>query len=359
MAKQYVLFTPYSQLDSGIFHGKLNFSLFSSGRSALSAFEVISFEGSKYGIPSSLALTEYHTILAFKDRIQVLMQPAGLCGGGEIDISDLRVVFEEDIDYKMHGSVLCLNRDIGKEMANDIFVCCERTVYRVFVDDEERDVWKLYLERALEDSNTDDSSFDTALQLCKGDSKTRDIILTAKAEYLFKSKRYPEAALLFAKTTKSFEEICILFHNHQQETALRSYLASKLKLMAEKDKSNTIQLSCLCTWLTEMYLVGLNKLQEEIALAFEDYKEQSRKREAFQKLQSEFRQFMEEHKNNLNKETTFRLITSHGVATEVLYYALLMEDYERVISHCITEGDFVQALDILNKFVSESYLLTI
>jgi hypothetical protein len=60
---------------------------------------------------------------------------------------------------------------------------------------------------------------------------------------------------------------------------------------------------------------------------------------------------MEANKQYLNKETTFRLISSHGLVQEVLYYAMLMEDYERVISHCVTEGDFVQSLEILNKFV--------
>lgn len=61
---------------------------------------------------------------------------------------------------------------------------------------------------------------------------------------------------------------------------------------------------------------------------------------------------METYKTYLNKETTLKLILSHGQVQEVLYYAMIMEDYERVISHCITEGDFEQALEMLNKFVS-------
>jgi DNA-binding LytR/AlgR family response regulator len=170
----------------------------------------------------------------------------------------------------MHGNVIGLNKDIN---SGELYICCERSNYRIIVDDEERDVWKLYLERALEPSNNDDSAFEIALRLCKGDKKSRDIVLTAKAEYIFRKKRYQEAALLFAKTTKSFEEICILFHNHQQQTALRSYLASKLRNLAEKEKANATQLSCLCCWLTEMYLVGLNELSEDV----EDKKEQIKK----------------------------------------------------------------------------------
>jgi hypothetical protein len=91
-----------------------------------------------------------------------------------------------------------------------------------------------------------------------------------------------------------------------------------------------------------MYLDKMNQL----------YDEGEKSRVKFERLQKEFRDFLDTNKKYLNKDTTFRLITSHGQVQETIYYAMMIEDYERVISHCITEGDFGQALEILNKFVS-------
>jgi transposase-like protein len=111
---------------------------------------------------------------------------------------------------------------------------------------------------------------------------------------------------------------------------------------AKKENQDLTQLSCLSTWLTEMYLDKMNQLFDEGEKA----------KQQFEKLQKEFRDFLTTNKKHLNKDTTFRLITSHGQVQEAIYYAMMIEDFERVISHCITEGDYHEALEILNKFVS-------
>jgi hypothetical protein len=47
---------------------------------------------------------------------------------------------------------------------------------------------------------------------------------------------------------------------------------------------------------------------------------------------------LQEH---LHGPTTYTLISSHGRIDELLYYAMLIEDYERVISYYIQNGTSV------------------
>jgi len=58
---------------------------------------------------------------------------------------------------------------------------------------------------------------------------------------------------------------------------------------------------------------------------------------------------MKEYKDHLNPATTFNLISSHGRVDELLFYANLIEDYERVITHHIQRGEHTEALDVLRK----------
>ena len=46
----------------------------------------------------------------------------------------------------------------------------------------------------------------------------------------------------------------------------------------------------------------------------------------------------------LNHQTTYNLIASHGLVDEMLYFAKLVGDFERVITHHIQAGQYLQAL---------------
>lgn len=56
------------------------------------------------------------------------------------------------------------------------------------------------------------------------------------------------------------------------------------------------------------------------------------------------------------KATTFNLISSHGRIDELLYFATVIEDYERVISLYIQQADYLNALKVLSSQVYPSYL---
>ena len=62
----------------------------------------------------------------------------------------------------------------------------------------------------------------------------------------------------------------------------------------------------------------------------------------------EFRSFLREHVEDLkiHPPTTYQLLGSHGRRQEILLYASLIEDLDRVISFHIQEGNYMMALEV-------------
>jgi len=136
----------------------------------------------------------------------------------------------------------------------------------------------------------------------------------------------------------------------------------------------------IATWLVEIYLNKINMLEDQTAASAGS--DEARNFLAEQKfLEEEFRVFLDTHKvnnneivnvityliimriillnethsieqANLDKRTTYNLIASHGRVDELLFYATIIGDYEKVISNWIQEKDYKKALDVLSKQVS-------
>jgi len=68
-------------------------------------------------------------------------------------------------------------------------------------------------------------------------------------------------------------------------------------------------------------------------------------------LQDEFREFLQDGRvqDNLDKLTAYDLIASHGNVEDLTFFATLIEDYERVISHHVQSGQYKLALELLAK----------
>lgn len=118
------------------------------------------------------------------------------------------------------------------------------------------------------------------------------------------------------------------------------------------------QKTMLASWLVELYLSKINQLEDlassatsttdliaSQANATPDYKQQQ------EDIEDEFRIFLETYKGHLHKPTTYKLIASHGRSSAMLYYADLIGDYDRIISHWIMEQNWTKALEVLGKQV--------
>jgi len=67
-------------------------------------------------------------------------------------------------------------------------------------------------------------------------------------------------------------------------------------------------------------------------------------------LAEELRSFLRAHAATLDPATTMALLSAHGRSEEALFYATLVQDYERVLAHHANNGpDYKAALDVLRK----------
>jgi len=426
----------------GIYYGSLVFGSQDKGQDVLQNGKLLAYPATpdpsaggamRVQAPLSLTLTEFHFLLVLKNRLLAINQ-----------LSE-EIVYEEVFNTSLFGDMAGLATDARKDA---IWLYSDKFVFAVDVVKEDRDAWKLYLR---------DNKFEEALDYCDTDAQ-EERVLNAKADYLFEQASFEEAAQIYAKTKRSFEEVALKFVNvakgapvpnatsiraggagsddassapsgpqmsalsvagrvsttlqSEARAALKTYLLAKLNALEATELTQQVM---VCTWLTEIFLDNINRLQEGV---IESAQEQLRRRNAsttaagrggkgssraavsgdkgtvsttspFPDLSeqdddlldddedsigdgmdgsdeaalladeraekreqevSEFRAFLHDYFDCLNKEVTFELIASHGRASELLYFAEVINDLDWVLTfHVQQQGNYFQALEVLSK----------
>ncbi|KAM9294249.1 vacuolar protein sorting-associated protein 18 homolog [Gastrophryne carolinensis] len=301
-------------MGNGVLYGNLDFS---RPDSVLTDVQVWEYPSSA-DKPMSIVITQFHFLLLLPDRIKAICTLNG------------QVVFE-DVFTEKFGP---LKRMVKDPIVGQIWIHTERAVYRYHVEREQRDVWKMYMNIC---------KFDLAKEFCKDRPECMDMVLAKEAEHCFQNKKYKESAKCYALTQNYFEEIALKFIEAKQEEALMEFL---LKKLAHLKPSEKIQVTLLTTWLTELYLNRLGVLQSDTS-----------KRSVYLKTRDEFRSFLSSPRNKdclFNNRTAIHdLLASHGDTENMVYFAVLMQDYERVVAHHCQHDDYEEALNVLTKHRDE------
>jgi vacuolar protein sorting-associated protein 18 len=92
----------------------------------------------------------------------------------------------------------------------------------------------------------------------------------------------------------------------------------------------------LCTWVVELKLNELNDLISAKE-SLQTSKEKEKLDEEYQRKMQSFRDFLHFNKDNVNEETIFQVLQSHGKIDECIKYAELIERYDTVIVHYINK----------------------
>ncbi|XP_060604108.1 vacuolar protein sorting-associated protein 18 homolog isoform X2 [Ruditapes philippinarum] len=265
--------------------------------------------------PFSMVLTEFHTLLLFSDRLKAF------CLLNEQQIYD-------ELFTDRFGKLIGLWKD---PLKGTIWVFTSQNVFKYKVTREDRDVWQMYLDKG---------DFELAKEYCRDNIAHKDRVLTKQAEYLFSERRFLESAEMYAQTQNSFEEVALKFIRLEDKDALRKLLHKKLESLRPQDKT---QMTMLVTWLIEIYLNQLGELKEQ----------QLESSPTFKKLQEEFQTFLKQTRTKEcvvhNKNVVYDLISSHGDVVDLVFFAHLMQDYEKVISHHIQYDNYRGALEVLSK----------
>lgn len=302
----------------GVYFGNLDFTGEAGPKSVTTQTKLIPYpkdiDGEKV-YPLSMVLTEFHVLLLYQDRLKVVC------------VLNDQLIYD-DVFADRLGKLMGLYKD---PLKMSIWCYTSQNVFKYKITREARDVWQMYLDK---------EEFELAKEYCRDNPAQVDRVITKQAEHLFSKGRYEDSAVLFAQTRNSFEEVALKFIRLDRKDALRSFIRKKLTSLSSHDKT---QMTMLVTWLIEIFLNQLGELKERMELQPGKY----------EKVQEEFRLFLKEPKIkecvSHNRGVVYDLIASHGDVEDMVFFAVLMQDFEKVISHYIQQDDYSGALEILKK----------
>lgn len=319
----------------GVFHGKLLSSPLDGnlGGKILSESKMIprtqiattEAGGKKKPSPESIdaiALTQWHIISLISDRVVTTNRLTG------------QIVSE-------HRVLLQGQRPIGFSVdmqENTFWLFTSSGIYEIVVRDEERDVWRILM---------DMNQFEGAL-LHASSQNQKETVAAAFGDHLAKKGHWGQAATIYGRSNKAFEDIALSLIDNNQPDALRHFLLTKL---AATKKSAVMQRVMIASWLVEVFMTKLNSLDDTIITQAElaenlNPKESRRQLESVQK---EYQDFVNKYKTDLDKRTVYDVIGSHGREEELLFFANAVNDYNFVLSYWVQRERWAEALDVLKK----------
>ncbi|KAI2630675.1 Pep3/Vps18/deep orange family-domain-containing protein [Hypoxylon sp. NC1633] len=319
----------------GVYHGKLLVTPTSNDlgnkvfaeskllpRSQIVATETSGRKKTPSEFIDAIALTQWHVV--------------SLVGGRVITANRLTgsIVYDQVV-LEQGQRALGLYVDQQK---NTFWLFTTQEIFEIVVRDEDRDIWRIMLQR---------QQFDIALQYTHTPAQ-KDAVSTAHGDYLVEKGLFVEAASVYGKSSKPFEDVALSFVDHGQNDALRKYLITKISTYK---KTYIIQRMLIAMWLVEIFMAKLNALEDSITVEVES-SENGNKGQAEDELdtvRNEFRDFVNKHKSDLDSKTTYDVISSHAREDELLFYANAINDYIYVLSYWVQRERWTEALNVLKK----------
>lgn len=271
---------------------------------------------------TSMTLAQWHILVLVEGHI---------IGVNRLDGS---IVFDQAV-LEPGQSCLGLVTDHKK---NTFWLFTSQQIFEVVANDEDRDIWKVMLKQ---------QRYDEALRYAKG-AFQKDAVATASGDHLSSKGRYLEAADIWGKSSKAFEEVCLSLIDNGQEDALRKYLLTKL---GTYKKTSIMQRTMITSWLVQIFMAKLNALDDMVATKAELLHDTDTKgaNDQLQATRQEYQDFVSQFKSDLDAKTVYEVVGSHDRGGELLYFANAINDYNFVLSYWVQREKWTEALAVLNK----------
>lgn len=320
----------------GVFHGKLLFSpqgpdlgnkvfadskLLSRAQLATSTDPAIRRRSTVDNI-DAIALTQWHIISLIGGRVVAANRLTGA-----------QVYDQLVLEQGQRAVQLCVDTQ-----KNTFWLFTAQEIFEIVVRDEDRDIWKIMLEQ---------QQFDAALQYAHSPAQ-KDAVAKASGDYLISKGLYSDAAGVYGKSSKPFEDVALTLLDNGQHDALRKYLLTKLGTFK---KGAIMQRIMIATWLIEIYMAKLNTLDDTIITKAElaENLNPTQTEEQLATVRSEYQDFVTRHKSDLDKRTVYDIISSHGREDELLFFANAVNDYNYVLSYWVQRERWPETLQVLKR----------
>ncbi|KAI4928955.1 hypothetical protein J4E85_005577 [Alternaria conjuncta] len=271
---------------------------------------------------SSMILSQWHILQLVEGRVVAINR-----------LDD--IVVHDQVVLEPGQSALGLVADWKR---NTYWLFTSQEIFEIVVEDESRDVWKIML-RAQQ--------FEAASQYAKTPAQ-KDAVATASGDYLVGKSQWMEAATVYGRSTKPFEQVALTFIDNGEQDALRKYLVTKLSTLK---KSSIMQRTMVATWLIELYMAKLNTLDDTITTKAElsESMNTAETHDQLSVIRKEYQDFVAKYKADLDRKTVYEIISSHGREEELLYFATVVNDYNYVLSYWVQRERWQESLDVLKK----------
>ncbi|KAF2181872.1 hypothetical protein K469DRAFT_713475 [Zopfia rhizophila CBS 207.26] len=271
---------------------------------------------------ASMILSQWHILQLVEGRIVA------------VNRLDDTVVLDQVV-LEPGQSALGLVADIKKDT---YWLFTTQEIFEIVVTDESRDVWKIMLKA---------QQFESASQFAKTSSQ-KDAVATACGDYLVGKGQYLEAAAVYGRSTKPFEQVALTFIDKGEQDAFRKYLLTKLSMLK---KSSVMQRVMVATWLVELYMAKLNTLDDTITTKAElsENMNTAESQDQLSTIRKEFQDFATKYKSDLDRKTVYEIISSHGREEELLYFATVVNDYNYVLAYWVQRERWQETLAVLKK----------
>jgi hypothetical protein len=311
-------------------------------------------------IPKSIMLTQFHYLLLLDNKLLVINQFSEQL----IEICQL--------DSKSCGRLIGL---VADSYNNSIWLYSEKYLFEITTHNEQNNLWKILLNQG---------KFDEALSFTQ-DKTQQSLIIQSQADYQYQIKQnYINAAKLYAKANIPFEQCAIKFINldsSNDNQALKIYL---LEYLTNSVNPNQLtQQTALATWITEIFANQINRLTTQANNNKKgNHKAANQPFSPFHSVNGEgeeksvlsddcsvdyssllsselveFHDFLSDYSDCLNVEVTINILASHGLISDLLYYAELIRDFNLIIHHYLNHNDYSAILQLFLQHNAPSKIL--
>lgn len=269
-----------------------------------------------------VALTQWHVLRLIDNRVVATNR-----------LDDSIVYDQAVVDARQKP--LALLADLKK---NTFWLFTTNAIFEIIVENEDRDIWKVLLKA---------QKFEGALQYANNAGQ-KDAVATASGDFLISNGRYLEAASVYGRSSKPFEQVALIFIDYEERDALRKYLLTKLAVLKKSDLMQRIMIS---SWLVEVFMSKLNSLDDTVT-AKADLGVQSTMLDVNTEMASvkkEFHDFLRRSKDDLDRKTVYDIISSHDREDELLQFATTINDHNFVLAYWVQREEWAMALKALNR----------
>ncbi|TKA76860.1 hypothetical protein B0A49_02947 [Cryomyces minteri] len=270
----------------------------------------------------SMILTQWHVLCLVEGRVVA------------INREDDTVVYDQVVLEPSQSAVGL----VADQKKNTFWLFTKQEIFEIVVNDESRDIWKIMLKSR---------QFEAASQYAKTPAQ-KDAVATASGDYLVSKNQYMEAAAVYGRSSKPFEQVALTFIDQGEQDALRKYLLTKLSTFK---KTSVMQRVMLTSWLVEIYMAKLNSLDDTITTKAElaEGMNTADTKDQLSAIRREYQDFVTKYKADLNRKTTYEIISSHGREEELLFFAKVINDYNYVLAYWVQRENWPETLAILQK----------